>query len=93
MKGEYVFFFILWQMFAFVATEELRPSPQTEPSRQRALDPLIPYSPAWPMTLLLNGILTDLEIPWGPASRLQTPFFFPNGLLLPLRSKRFAGKK
>lgn len=66
-------------MFAFVAPEELRPSPQAEPSRQRVLDPLIPYSPAWPMPLLLNGILTELEIPWGPASHLQTPFFFPKG--------------
>lgn len=80
-------------MFAFVATEQLRPSPQTEPSRQRVLDPLIPYSPAWPMPLLLNGILRELEIPWGPASRLQTPFFFPDALLLPLRSKCFAGEK
>lgn len=57
------------------------------------LDPLIPYSPAWPMPLLLNGILRELEIPWGPASCLQTPFFFPDALLLPLRSKCFAGEK
>ena len=82
-------------MFAFVATKELQdssapwiqPSPQTEPSRQHVLDPLIPYSPAWPMPLLQNGILTELEILLGPASHLQTPFFFLDALLLPLKSK------